>query len=148
MRFHGVARLAHGLLLVRVEAASATGDAVVANCFAPTADHHSRPSRTPERLARPPADHHFARRWTVCAEEWHAGPGTRASARCARIERRVEEDLMAGERTGGNTGGIGLGGVLVIVGVVLMIVWSFWIGLIITLVGLIAFGGFAKGKWY
>ena len=55
---------------------------------------------------------------------------------------------MAGERTGGNTGGIGLGGILVIVGVVLMIVWSFWIGLIIALVGLIAFGGFAKGKWY
>ena len=29
-----------------------------------------------------------------------------------------------------------------------MVVWSFWIGLIIALVGLIAFGGFAKGKWY
>jgi hypothetical protein len=28
-----------------------------------------------------------------------------------------------------------------------MIVWSFWLGLVITLVGLIAFGGFAKGKW-
>jgi len=27
-------------------------------------------------------------------------------------------------------------------------VWSFWIGLIVTLVGLVAFGGFAKGKWY
>ena len=25
---------------------------------------------------------------------------------------------------------------------------SFWLGLIIALVGLIAFGGFAKGKWY
>ena len=50
--------------------------------------------------------------------------------------------------TGGNTGGIGLGGILVIVGLVLMIVWSFWIGLIITLIGLIAFGGFARGKWY
>jgi tetrahydromethanopterin S-methyltransferase subunit B len=39
-------------------------------------------------------------------------------------------------------------GILVIVGIVLMIVWSFWVGLIVTLVGLIAFGGFAKGKWY
>jgi hypothetical protein len=29
-----------------------------------------------------------------------------------------------------------------------MIIWSFWIGLIIALIGLIAFGGFAKGKWY
>jgi hypothetical protein len=49
---------------------------------------------------------------------------------------------------GGNSGGISLGGILVIVGIVLMIVWSFWIGLIILLVGLVAFGGFAKGKWY
>jgi hypothetical protein len=56
---------------------------------------------------------------------------------------------MAAERgRGGSMGGIGLGGVLVIVGIVLMIVWSFWIGLIIVLVGLIAFGGFARGKWY
>jgi hypothetical protein len=45
-------------------------------------------------------------------------------------------------------GGISLGGILVIVGIVLMIVWSFWIGLIIALLGLIAFGGFARGKWY
>jgi len=36
----------------------------------------------------------------------------------------------------------------VIVGIVVMIVWSFLLGLIITLVGLIAFGGFARGKWY
>ena len=56
---------------------------------------------------------------------------------------------MAAEgRTGGNTGGIGLGGILVIVGIVLMFVWSFLAGLIVTLIGLIAFGGFAKGKWY
>jgi hypothetical protein len=55
---------------------------------------------------------------------------------------------MAADRTGGSVGGISLGGILVIVGIVLMIVWSFWIGLIVALVGLIAFGGFAKGKWY
>jgi hypothetical protein len=55
---------------------------------------------------------------------------------------------MAAERSGGNVGGIGLGGILVIVGIVLIFVWSFWVGLIIALVGLIAFGGFAKGKWY
>jgi hypothetical protein len=66
-----------------------------------------------------------------------------------RIWRLLErEDDVAGERTGGNTGGIGFGGILVIVGIVLMIVWSFWIGLIIALIGLVAFGGFAKGKWY
>ena len=45
-------------------------------------------------------------------------------------------------------GGISLGGILVIIGIVLMFVWSFWIGLIITLIGLIAFGGFARGRWY
>jgi hypothetical protein len=66
-----------------------------------------------------------------------------------RDHPRSRRQLMAAERgTGGNTGGIGLGGILVIVGIVLMIVWSFWVGLIVTLVGLIAFGGFAKGKWY
>jgi hypothetical protein len=55
-----------------------------------------------------------------------------------------EEPHMADRRIGG----ISLGGILVILGIVLIIVWSFWIGLIVTLIGLIAFGGFAKGKWY
>lgn len=54
---------------------------------------------------------------------------------------------MATERSSGSTG-ISLGGILVIVGIVLMIVWSFWPGLIVALVGLIAFGGFARGRWY
>jgi hypothetical protein len=49
---------------------------------------------------------------------------------------------------GGNIGGIGLGGILVIVGIVVAIFWSLLLGVIIALVGLIAFGGFAKGKWY
>jgi len=48
----------------------------------------------------------------------------------------------------GGIGGISTGGILVIAGIVVMIVWSFWIGLIILLIGLIAFGGFAKGRWY
>jgi hypothetical protein len=51
------------------------------------------------------------------------------------------------ERRGG-IAGVSTGGVIVIAGIVIMIVWSFWIGLIVTLVGLIAFGGFARGKWY
>ena len=46
------------------------------------------------------------------------------------------------------TGGLTLGGILVIVGIVLMIVWSFWAGLIVALIGLVAFGGFARGRWY
>lgn len=44
--------------------------------------------------------------------------------------------------------GISLGGIIVIVGIVLMFVVNFWIGLIVTLIGLIAFGGFARDKWY
>jgi hypothetical protein len=51
------------------------------------------------------------------------------------------------ERRGG-IGGISLGGILVIVGIVVMLFWSVLLGLIILLVGLIAFGGFARGKWY
>ncbi|MGZ8693985.1 MAG: hypothetical protein ACXWYS_00950 [Gaiellaceae bacterium] len=46
-------------------------------------------------------------------------------------------------------GGIGVGGILVIVGILLWLLagWM-WIGIIIALIGLIAFGGFARGKWY
>ena len=44
--------------------------------------------------------------------------------------------------------GISLGGLLVIAGIVLMLVWSVWGGLIVALIGLIFFGGFAKGRWY
>jgi hypothetical protein len=46
------------------------------------------------------------------------------------------------------SGGITLGGIITIAGIVVMIIWNFWIGLIVLLVGLIAFGGFARGKWY
>jgi hypothetical protein len=45
-------------------------------------------------------------------------------------------------------GGLTLGGILVIVGIIVIIVWSFRIGLIIALIGLVAFGGFVRGKWY
>jgi hypothetical protein len=55
--------------------------------------------------------------------------------------------VAAPDRRGG-IGGISVGGIIVIVGIVLMIVWSFLIGLIIVLIGLIAFGGFARGRWY
>lgn len=45
------------------------------------------------------------------------------------------------ERRYGPAGGLTLGGILVLVGIVVMFVWSFLLGLIIVLVGLIAFGG-------
>ena len=51
------------------------------------------------------------------------------------------------ERRGG-IAGISLGGIIVIVGIVLIFVWSVWGGLIVALIGLIAFGGFARGRWY
>jgi hypothetical protein len=50
--------------------------------------------------------------------------------------------------TGGSSAGIGLGGILVIIGIVVAIVWSLWLGILIALVGLVAFGGFARGRWY
>jgi hypothetical protein len=46
------------------------------------------------------------------------------------------------------SGGIGLGGVFVVGGIIVMVFASFWIGLILALIGLVAFGGFVKGKWY
>ena len=55
---------------------------------------------------------------------------------------------MAERNERGGIAGVSLGGIIVIVGIVLIFVWSFWIGLIVVLVGLIAFGGFARGKWY
>ncbi|HEX3292296.1 MAG TPA: hypothetical protein VHR38_01015 [Solirubrobacterales bacterium] len=45
-------------------------------------------------------------------------------------------------------GGISAGGIIVIIGIVVAIFWSLLLGLIIALIGLIAFGGFARGKWY
>jgi hypothetical protein len=45
-------------------------------------------------------------------------------------------------------GGLTVGGILVIAGILISILWSFWIGLIVALIGLVAFGGFARGKWY
>jgi hypothetical protein len=45
-------------------------------------------------------------------------------------------------------GGITTGGILVIVGIVVALVWSILLGLIIAIIGLVAFGGFARGKWY
>jgi hypothetical protein len=48
----------------------------------------------------------------------------------------------------GGIAGISLGGIIVIVGIVLMFVWSIIGGLIVVLIGLIAFGGFARGRWY
>jgi hypothetical protein len=52
------------------------------------------------------------------------------------------------ERRYGPRGGLTLGGIIVIVGIVVMLVWSIVVGAIIVLIGLLAFGGFARGRWY
>ena len=45
-------------------------------------------------------------------------------------------------------GGLNVGGALVVAGIVVALFWSFWLGLLIVLVGLVAFGGFVRGRWY
>ena len=45
-------------------------------------------------------------------------------------------------------GGITMGGIIVIIGIIVAIFWSLILGIIIALIGLIAFGGFARGRWY
>ena len=56
---------------------------------------------------------------------------------------------MASEvREGGSGIGLTLGGGLVIAGIVIAIVWSVVFGVIVALIGLLAFGGFARGRWY
>jgi hypothetical protein len=52
------------------------------------------------------------------------------------------------ERRYGPAGGLTVGGIIVVVGIVLMLIWSFLVGLIVALVGLIFFGGFVRGRWY
>jgi hypothetical protein len=68
----------------------------------------------------------------------------------ATIKRLLpEEEWMAnGSTTGGTKGfGITMGGALVIAGIVIAIVWSLIIGIIVAVVGLVAFGGFVGGRW-
>lgn len=44
--------------------------------------------------------------------------------------------------------GLTLGGAIVITGIVIAIFWSLIAGIIVALLGLLAFGGFARGRWY
>jgi hypothetical protein len=44
--------------------------------------------------------------------------------------------------------GITLGGALVIAGIVIALILNILVGIIVILIGLIAFGGFVRGKWY
>jgi hypothetical protein len=43
---------------------------------------------------------------------------------------------------------LGIGGILVIIGIVLIVLGHWILGIILALIGLVAFGGFARGRWY
>lgn len=43
--------------------------------------------------------------------------------------------------------GVSVGSIAAFVGVLLMIVWSVWPGLLVVLLGLVAFDGFARRSW-
>ena len=58
-----------------------------------------------------------------------------------------EMTVDSGRRRGA-LGGISLGGILVIVGIIVALAWSVVLGIIIAVIGLLAFGGFVRGKWY
>jgi hypothetical protein len=55
---------------------------------------------------------------------------------------------MAGPDRRFGRGGITLGGIIVIAGIVITLAWSILVGIIVILLGLIAFGGFVRGRWY
>ncbi len=73
-----------------------------------------------------------------------------AGFRPARIGHGEPTPLKGASMVSRDTriGGISLGGILVIVGIIVALFWSIILGVIIALVGLIAFGGFVRGKWY
>ena len=52
------------------------------------------------------------------------------------------------ERRYGPGAGITLGGIIVIVGILILLFWSVILGIIVIVLGPIAFGGFARGRWY
>ena len=48
----------------------------------------------------------------------------------------------------GGMAGLTVGGAIVIAGIVIAIFWSVIVGIIVALVGLLAFGGFVRGRWF
>jgi hypothetical protein len=56
--------------------------------------------------------------------------------------------LATPERRYGPGAGITLGGILVVIGILILLFWSLIVGIIVILIGLLAFGGFARGRWY
>ena len=42
---------------------------------------------------------------------------------------------------------MGIGAILIIIGIIVLIFWSLWLGIILIILGLL-FGGFRRGRWY
>ncbi len=42
---------------------------------------------------------------------------------------------------------MGIGAILVIIGIIVLIIYGLWLGLILIILGLL-FGGFRRGRWY
>ena len=57
-------------------------------------------------------------------------------------------EVARGTSEAGGGMGLTLGGAIVIAGIIAAIFWSVLWGVIIALVGLVFFGGFARGRWY
>lgn len=75
-------------------------------------------------------------------------PASGGKSQIGRLEVATPEGRGAPERGGGGIGGISVGGILVIIGIIVALFWSLVLGIIIILIGLIAFGGFVRGRWY
>jgi hypothetical protein len=42
---------------------------------------------------------------------------------------------------------VGIGAILIIIGIIVLIFWNLWLGIILIILGLL-FGGFRIGRWY
>ena len=42
---------------------------------------------------------------------------------------------------------VGIGAILVIIGILILIFYSVWLGIVLIILGLL-FGGFRRGRWY
>jgi hypothetical protein len=72
-------------------------------------------------------------------------PPRQGRDRLTRQALKEETQMATPDR---RIGGISVGGILVIAGVLIMFIWSLVLGLIVAVIGLVAFGGFVRGKWY
>ncbi len=75
------------------------------------------------------------------------GLGIGLAAGTDATNRRTETSMATTDN--GAVAGISTGGVLVLVGLALWLLagWTF-IGIVLIIIGLVAFGGFARGRWY